>query len=176
MRLQSHHLGLLGYDADGHRTAPYHSPADLPAHDFIDLDYRGPVVGKGRPRASHRHGVFRVHTPAATIKAEDDLKFAMQMALPPGFKILDFALLMLLDVRVAVPKSYSKRNRALALEGRLRPTTKPDLDNVIKMVGDAGNKLLFTDDALVTAIVVERYFAADAGLRVRLRRAGLPIT
>jgi len=58
---------------------------------------------------------------------------------------------LLLGVRafLPIPKSMPKFKRALALSGELRPTTKPDLDNLIKHFKDCAKELLWRDDKQV---------------------------
>lgn len=56
-----------------------------------------------------------------------------------------------LSVRIykAIPMSWSKVKRQQAESGDLRPVGKPDLDNYIKAVMDAGNGILWADDSQV---------------------------
>ena len=52
----------------------------------------------------------------------------------------------------------TKKKRKLVEEGVLRPTKKPDWDNIGKIVSDALNKFAFLDDAqIVDARVVKEY-------------------
>lgn len=48
-----------------------------------------------------------------------------------------------------VPASWSKRKRAAALAGEILPTSKPDLDNLEKMI-DALAGIVWRDDAAIT--------------------------
>lgn len=181
-------LGLLGFAPDGSRGAAVGQPPAPPPRpslaprvdpdglDFIDLTYRGAVIGKKRPRASHRNGVFRVHNPPENVKAEQDLKAAMRLAMSPGFRTLDFAVQALLEIRYPIAGSWPKKRQAAAREGRIRPTGKPDVDNVLKLIFDAGNKLLWLDDAQVSSLVIERIYSADApAIWLRVRRAPLTL-
>jgi Holliday junction resolvase RusA-like endonuclease len=63
-------------------------------------------------------------------------------------------------------KGESKRNRAL---GRIPRTTKPDCSNAAKTLEDRLVALRFLeDDAIVTRLVVEKYWGDDAGIGVRI--------
>ena len=53
---------------------------------------------------------------------------------------------------MSIPKSTPKKKRELMLLGFIRPTKKPDLDNIIKAVCDALNGLAFRDDSCVTSL------------------------
>jgi Holliday junction resolvase RusA-like endonuclease len=59
-----------------------------------------------------------------------------------------------------IPASYSKVKRARAISGDLRPTSKPDLDNVVKGIKDACNKIVWGDDSQVVRIVASKHYAA----------------
>ena len=66
-----------------------------------------------------------------------------------------------------VPKSYSKKKRIEALEGKIRPT-KADIDNYIKSVLDGLNGKAFKDDRYIYAILAEKEYAEEAGIEVTI--------
>ena len=57
-----------------------------------------------------------------------------------------------------IPASASKAAKARMLEDRLRPTKKPDVDNIIKIVLDALNNTAWHDDAQVTDVICEKHY------------------
>ncbi len=72
--------------------------------------------------------------------------------------MLEGALCFTLKFFVPIPKSFSKKRRIDAHEGRILPTSTPDLDNLAKLVMDACNGVLFTDDSyVVDAVLWKRY-------------------
>ena len=85
-----------------------------------------------------------------------------------------------IDLRVSiflpVPQSWSKRKQADALSGKLRPTVKPDWDNVGKLT-DALNHIVWRDDSQVTdAHVWKRYSDRPrVVIEVRVMNATLPL-
>lgn len=66
-----------------------------------------------------------------------------------------------------VPKSYSKKKRNQALEGKIRPT-KADIDNYIKSVLDGLNGRAFKDDRYVYAVLAEKEYSEEAGIEVSI--------
>lgn len=62
---------------------------------------------------------------------------------------VDEALCVQMTEIRAVPPSWSKRKQAAALSGEIRPTSKPDLKNILAGVEDAMNGWVWRDDALV---------------------------
>ncbi len=66
-----------------------------------------------------------------------------------------------------VPKSYSKKKKIEALEGKIRPT-KADIDNYIKSVLDGLNGRAFKDDRYVYAVLAEKEYSEEAGIEVTI--------
>lgn len=55
-------------------------------------------------------------------------------------------------------KSMPKKNRLLALLGKIFPLKKPDVDNVTKSVLDAMNKIVYEDDCQVCRLVFDKVY------------------
>lgn len=129
----------------------------------------GPLRGKGRPRASAFGGRARLYTPAATVNAEAWVK---QCAVNQvGQPCLDGPLDVEVDIVVEVPASWSKRKRAEALVGKVRPTGKPDIDNCTKLLMDALNKIVWRDDAQVVGLLVRKRYGTEASTMLTVRAA-----
>jgi len=137
--------------------------------DAITFDVPGEPRGKGRPIASTISGHVRMRTPAKTVAYEGLIAMAAAQVMR-GRPPFDGAVLIEVDVRHAPAPSWSKRKRADALTGRARPCRKPDIDNVLKAVGDAGNGVLWHDDAQIVEATIVRHYAELAGLTVRVSR------
>ena len=50
----------------------------------------------------------------------------------------------------------------------MSPTKKPDIDNIVKIVLDAMNKMAFKDDNLITKLEVEKVYADEEKIYVRI--------
>ena len=68
-----------------------------------------------------------------------------------------------------VPKSFSKKKTVSALSGGILPTTKPDCDNIIKVVLDALNGVAYYDDKQVVSVSCEKYYALSGFLKITVR-------
>jgi Holliday junction resolvase RusA-like endonuclease len=77
-----------------------------------------------------------------------------------------------IGVMCTIPMSYSRRDREAALHGRTRPTTKPDIDNVVKAVFDAMNGIVFPDDRAVVSVHAWKQFAANPRVMVEVAEWG----
>lgn len=124
---------------------------------ILHLVIPGALPGKGRPRFDPRSR--RAYTDKATVKAEERVRMTAQATL--GAPRLEGALRVVLELGVPVPKSWPAAKRQAALTGALRPTAKPDVDNVSKLVLDALNDVLWVDDAQVCELHVRRVFMRD---------------
>jgi Holliday junction resolvase RusA-like endonuclease len=74
-----------------------------------------------------------------------------------------------------VPQSWSKKQRDAALAGITRPTGKPDLDNIMKIVGDALNKTAWIDDAQIVEAIVAKTYSESPYLRVEISQCAPPL-
>lgn len=68
-----------------------------------------------------------------------------------------------------IPKNTSKKNRAQMISGKLRPTKKPDADNVAKVVCDALNGIAYYDDTQVVDLTVHKYFGEAPHVTVQIQ-------
>lgn len=118
----------------------------------------GEPAGKGRPRFSRVGGVVRTHTPAKT-KSYEQL---VQSCFLKAAKGAAFDKNEMIFVRIlacfGIPKSATKKRRAMMLQGEILPTKRPDFDNIGKIICDALNGIAYHDDAqIVAAQVVKKY-------------------
>ena len=121
----------------------------------IEFVIPGPAQAKQRPRVNRNTG--RIYTPGATHKYEKLVKESYGDN--PCFEDQFISIKILF--KFEVPKSYSKKKRAEALAGDLRPT-KADIDNYIKSVLDGLNKVAFLDDRYICSIEATKIFAEEA--------------
>lgn len=114
----------------------------------------GQPQGKGRARST-RTG--RHYTPAKTVAYESLVAVAAHQAMG-GHKPLTGPLVVEIVAVFLIPPSYSKAKREAALAGQIRPTGRPDADNVLKAICDGGNGIVWRDDSqIVDARVIKRY-------------------
>lgn len=75
-----------------------------------------------------------------------------------GRRPLTGPLLLTYTAVYEIPQSWPKWKKQAAAAGYIGMTSTPDLDNLIKCTGDAFNKIVYTDDALVTTGVVNKIY------------------
>ena len=141
---------------------------------IIILTIPGEPKGKGRPRARivHTRGgsqFVAMYTPAKTRSYEGELAFFAQMAMK-GRDLFDGPLAVDIEARFSVPHSWSNKKRINALAGVLRPTGKPDLDNIMKMV-DGLNKIVWRDDSQIVDARIRKLYTDKPALVIKIARA-----
>lgn len=123
----------------------------------------GEPQGKGRPRIGRVGAQARMFTPAKTVAYEGLIAMAAQQAMA-GAVPLDGPVLLEVDMVHVMPASWSKKKRAAAG----LPTCKPDMDNVIKAVGDGCNGVVWQDDRQIAVILAQRAWGDRPEVRVRV--------
>jgi Holliday junction resolvase RusA-like endonuclease len=114
-------------------------------------------VAKGRPRMT-RQG--RAYTPAKTRAAEGKIiEYFLTLGVTPKIGPLDVSLFAIMPI----PGSWSKAKQANALAGLISPTGKPDLDNICKLVLDAANGVLWTDDSQIVRLDLCKAYGGKPG-------------
>lgn len=140
---------------------------DLP---LVTIRLAGMPEGKGRPRFVRQTG--RAYTPEKTARYESELRIAAQDAMGSR-KPYEGSLAVKVVAAMPVPASWSGVKQRRALAGDIRPTGRPDADNLLKAL-DAFNSLVFRDDAqIVDAHVIKRY-SERPGLTIEVYTAGAP--
>ena len=115
---------------------------------MLQFVVEGPPQGKARPRFVRTRTGMRTYTLDKTKSYEAQIGFVARGALA-GAPMLAGALEVAVSAHYPIPASWSKRKRAQALRNEIRPTVKPDLDNVVKAVLDALNGVAYVDDCQV---------------------------
>lgn len=137
---------------------------------MLDFIVYGPPQGKGRPRVGRFGGGVRMFTPQKTVAYEGFVAHCGANAMGDR-PLLEGAVELRLLIDVQIPASWSKRKQAQALAGEILPTTKPDVDNVIKAIGDGLNGVVWKDDVQVTDVITRKRYAEKPQVRVQIRPA-----
>ena len=133
----------------------------------VSFTIPGPAIGKGRPRVGKIGGHARLFTPQKTVNYESLVAHSAMVAMD-GRPMFDCAVMCTLMIECAIPASWSGKKQRQALAGELYPSTKPDIDNVVKAVFDGLNGVLWRDDVLVVECRVRKRYAATPCVRVEV--------
>lgn len=138
----------------------------------IKFSIPGQPFGKQRPRVVSRGTFSKAYTPKETVSYENLVKLMYSQA-AKGKMFPDDAML---DVRIIsyydIPKSTSKKKRKSMLEHKIRPTKKPDWDNIGKIVCDSLNLVAYHDDSAVVDAQVRKFYSDNPRVDVTIRVIG----
>jgi len=134
------------------------APWVAPAPELVIVTVDGAPVAKGRARVTTRGRFARVYTPAKTRRYEDLVRCEAVAVMQDRPPVLD-AVTLCVTAYVTMPKSLSRKRRADAIDGILKPTTRPDADNYAKAALDGCNGILFKDDSQVTDLIVRKRYS-----------------
>ena len=117
----------------------------------------GTPVGKGRPKFARRGNFVSTYTPEKTASYENLVKVKAEEAMQ-GHTLFEGAVSVEIALFVTPPASWSQKKTREALAGTVFPTSKPDVDNVLKGIMDACNEIVFKDDKQAVDVkVIKRY-------------------
>ena len=123
---------------------------------FIFTVY-GEPRGKGRPRFN-KNG--HTYTPADTAKYERMVRAMFLSRYPRAEQIgKDIPVRAKINAYYKIPDSAGKGKKQLMKAGLIRPTKKPDTDNIAKILLDALNGYAYHDDAQVVELEVKKLYA-----------------
>jgi Holliday junction resolvase RusA-like endonuclease len=134
---------------------------------MIAFTVPGQPQGKGRPKIVKIGGFSRMATPKKTVTYEALVAHTAQQALA-GRGLCTLAVGVDLSIDMEVPSSWSEKKRRQALAGEVLPTTKPDVDNVVKAIFDGLNGVLWLDDKQVVDTRIRKRYAATPCVRVEV--------
>ena len=126
----------------------------------VDFTIHTAPVSKQRPRLGKGGCVY---TPSKTKVFENIV--ALSYGNRPSFD--DKYIRIRIKFKFEIPKSYSKKKRLEAIEGKIRPT-KADIDNYIKAVLDGLNKKAWKDDRYIIGILAEKEYSEESCIEVSI--------
>jgi len=137
-------------------------------NDIVIFTIPGAPVGKGRPKFARRGNFVTTYTPEKTASYENLVKVKAEEVMQ-GRPMFDGPVAVSLMLYVTPPASWSQKKQRQALAGEIYPTSKPDVDNVIKGIFDAMNGIVFADDKQVCDVHVAKRYAETAYAKVSVR-------
>ena len=139
---------------------------------ILKFSVLGPPQGKGRPIFSTFRGHVSVRTPEKTAQYERNVQAMYKRAHPNR----GFPEGVMLDLRViayfGVPNSAPQKRRAAMLAGEIRPTKRPDADNILKVIADSLNGLAYYDDAQLVDTQIRKFYSSRPRVEVTILETG----
>ena len=136
----------------------------------IHFTIPGKPFGKQRPRVACRGKFSKAYTPKETIAYENLVElFYAQEANGEMFPA-DAELAIKITAYYEIPKAASKAKREKMLSGEIRPTKRPDIDNVAKVIYDSLNMVAYHDDAAIVEARISKFYSDYPRVEVTIKQ------
>lgn len=132
---------------------------------MTQLTIPGEPKGKARPVVVKGHAF----TPKNTVLYENLIKTEYERQCEGEFYEKGVPIGLNVCAFFSIPKSVSMVKRAEMLCGGVRPTKKPDADNLLKTIADGLNGIAFYDDAQIVMAHVEKFYSERPRVEVTIR-------
>lgn len=136
----------------------------------ITIIVPGEARGKGRPRFAKRGNFVKTYTDDKTLSYENLVAYAGAQAMA-GRAPLSCPVSVNLSVTTVPPASWSKKKQHLALLGGVFPATKPDADNIQKIIYDALNGIVWLDDKQIVTVIYKKRYSEFPGVVLDVEEA-----
>ncbi|MBR2507211.1 MAG: RusA family crossover junction endodeoxyribonuclease [Bacilli bacterium] len=128
----------------------------------------GSPVGKKRPKFSTIHGYAQAVKAKEDVIYENLVKVSFQQAKTVDYDLFNKPIKMKITAFFAVLKSFSKKKIEQALQGKIFPVTKPDVDNIAKIICDALNDVAYKDDTQIVELTIVKKYAMEPKVEITL--------
>lgn len=123
------------------------------------------IKGKARPRVNTY--TCKAYTPTDTKDYENLIKQYFKIKYP-RYEPLEGRISVKIIAYFKIPKNTSKKNTEKMLKNEISPTKKPDIDNIVKIILDAMNKMAFKDDNQITKLEIEKVYSQEERIYVKI--------
>jgi Holliday junction resolvase RusA-like endonuclease len=134
---------------------------------MLKLTVPGEPQAKQRPRMTR---MGRTYTPAKTVNYETLIQECFASTFP-GHTPLEGALVLNVQAHFTVPASWSLKKQRQAYDCQLRPTKKPDIDNIIKCM-DALNGIAWKDDSQIVTVIASKWYSDRPRVEIEIAQFG----
>lgn len=133
----------------------------------------GEPQGKARARVVRlKNGMTSSFTPEKTVNYENLIKLCFQEAAGQDFAPMTGIFHLEITACFAPPNTWPKARSHLALNSIpriVRPTKKPDLDNIAKIVCDSLNGIAYRDDSAIVQMRISKFYDTRPRVDVVIR-------
>ena len=136
--------------------------------NMISFTVDGTAVPKQRPRISGR----RAYTPKRTKDYEERVLNEFRSSYSGFYPAFgkDVPVRICITVHQAIPKSWSKKKQAQAMQGEIVPLSRNgDIDNIAKSIMDALNGFAYEDDCQVVRLEISKQYGENPRAEVRIQ-------
>lgn len=134
---------------------------------MIKFEVLGECRAKGRPKFARRGKFVHTYTDDKTVNYENLVKLSfINSGCEPYMN--NEPLKCKINIFKSIPKSTSKKKYALMVGKKLKPVTKPDIDNCCKSILDGLNKVAFKDDNQIVELHCYKYYGEEPKVEIEI--------
>ncbi|MFF2174955.1 RusA family crossover junction endodeoxyribonuclease [Lysinibacillus sp. NPDC058147] len=138
--------------------------------NVLKIEIPGDVQAQQRPKFSSFGNNVSVRDPKESKDYKSFVRLVAAEHAPES--LITEEIRLSIDVYLKIPKKYhTKPKMALIHAGKLRPTTKPDIDNLAKGIKDGLSKVVWHDDSQVTELVARKWYSDNPRAEVTIEWA-----
>jgi Holliday junction resolvase RusA-like endonuclease len=134
---------------------------------MIQFTVYGEPVAQGRPRATMIDGHIRMYDPKKSRDFKDYVRLVASEHRPE--KLREGPISLVVKVYKPTLKSFSKKKKAAAEAGQLRPTSKPDVSNYLKLIEDALTGVIWKDDSQIIDCSISKYYSETPRTEIQIK-------
>lgn len=136
----------------------------------------GEPVPQGRPRFARHAGYVQTYDPKRSKNYKSRILSYVWMGLKSRaytpFASSSVPLAVSISIYRSIPQSWSLKKKEDAAQGKVRPVSRPDTDNYVKIVLDALNKVLWKDDSAVVSLHAEKWYSKTPRMEITVQAIG----
>lgn len=131
----------------------------------VELTILGTPVGKQRPRVSMANGIVRTYTPSKTTNYETLVAHEYMSKYKGQVFAIDEPIYAIVKAYFGLNKGdYGKKGLNKSGRDKMEKgfaTTHIDIDNILKSVFDALNKICYPDDKQIVSVIATKEWTTD---------------
>lgn len=135
--------------------------------NFIVMNFTHYGEPKGQPRARMSTKLNIMFDGSKSLR--QTILEQVMAKMPKNFKPTSNYIECDITFYLNTPKGFSKRDTLLAELGIVKPTKKPDIDNLQKLIFDSLNKVLYADDSSVVTCNARKLYSCKPRTEISLR-------
>ena len=149
----------------GHENA---TEGNLSGSCAIHFTVFGKPVGKQRPRVMKGYA----YTPKETVEQEKNIVLLYKSIYHDFMFGIHEPVRLEVDFYLEITKTDRKKKKVCEKQrkGLIRPTKKIDIDNGLKLVQDALNKVAYYDDSQIVEICGRKFYSDKPRTEIRISR------
>ncbi len=135
-----------------------------------ELNFTLPIVPRGQKR--DRIGSFDGHAHSYKDKGQSRYEAQLRQLLDqhkPEQPLDNCPITLHIYAWLPIPKSKPKCWKQSALEGKIRPTGKPDADNILKNIEDVMEGIFYRNDSQIVDAHVEKFYGDNPEWEITLK-------